>query len=315
MRVRAGVLAALLPFAWACAHSSQTRSTSLVDYLYPSGGKAAFEPAVPHLRLPLRVGVAFVPQGHEARSHPDAAGALTEQQKIDLLRHVAERFAEEPTVDAIEIIPSAYLRPQGGFANLDQLQRLYALDLIALVSYDQAQFTDQGWDSLSYWTGVAVYVVPAERNATHTLLDAAVFHIASRKLLFRAPGTSMVSGRATRVNLSEQLREDAARGFDEAAEDLAGNLDTALIEFRERVETRPEEVRVSRRGGGAYSGNGGFPLLLLAASLAAAAWSVRPRPSIAPAARSVRRRPSIAPAARSVRPRPSIAPAARSCRS
>ena len=78
------------------------------------------------------------------------------------------------------------------------------------------------------------------------MLDAAVFHIASRKLLFRAPGTSMVSGRATRVNLSEQLREDAARGFDEAAADLAANLDTALIEFRERVKARPAASRSAR---------------------------------------------------------------------
>ncbi len=273
---RPAALVALLALALGCAHSSHSRSTSLVDFLYPKGSRQpALQPTVPHLRLPLRVGVAFVPQGYarysEHSPRDTVGGGITEQQQIDLMRGVAERFAEETTVESIELVPGAYLRPYGGFANLDQLRRLYALDLIVLLSYDQVQFTDQGWDSLSYWTLVGAYMVPAERNATHTLLDAAVFDIESRKLLFRAPGTSTVSGRATPVNLGEDLRRDAARGFDEAARDLAANLDAALVDFRARVKENPAEVRVTNRSGGTYAGDGGWALLLLVAPLVAAA--------------------------------------------
>ena len=112
--------------------------------------------------------------------------------------------------------------------------------MIALLSYDQVQFTRDDALSITYWTLVGAYVVPGEKNDTHTLIDAAVFDIPSRKLLFRAPGTSMVKGRAAPINLEAKLARDSARGFDAAGEDMIANLDVALADFQVRVKERPE---------------------------------------------------------------------------
>ena len=87
------------------------------------------------------------------------------------------------------------------------------MDVIALASLDQTQFTDEGMFSLTYLTVVGAFVVPGDKNATHTMVDMAVYDIASRKLLFRAPGISYIKGLATPVNLREQLRNDSSAGF------------------------------------------------------------------------------------------------------
>lgn len=67
--------------------------------------------------------------------------------------------------------------------------------------------------------------MPGEKNDTHTMLDAAVYDIRSRKMLFRAPGTSHIKAHATLANLSEQRRSDSAVGFKKAATQMIANLD------------------------------------------------------------------------------------------
>ncbi|MFQ5487965.1 MAG: rhombotarget lipoprotein, partial [Gammaproteobacteria bacterium] len=160
---------------------------------------------------------------------------------------------------------SAYLTPAGVFSNLDQIRNMYGIDVIALVSYDQVQFTDEGMLSLTYWTLVGAYVVSGEKNDTSTMLDTAVYDIPSRKMLFRAPGTSQVKGRATPVNLSGELRADSLKGFQEATAAMIVNLDRQLASFREKIKSNPEQVKIVHRSG--YSGGGGavgiFELLIL----------------------------------------------------
>lgn len=248
--------------AGGCATTQSRQTTSLVDYLYPDAKEPVVEQGIPVLNLPLRVGVAFVPEAHGFGS-----AVLSEARKRQLLEEVAGHFRDRDFVHAIEIIPSAYLRPQGGFQNLDQLRTMYGVDVVALVSYDQAQFTDEGLSSLAYWTLIGAYVVRGEKNSTHTMVDAVIIDIASRKMLFRAPGTSFVAGSATPVNLSEQLRLDAGRGFEAAVADMIGNLDQELVVFQHRVRSNPEEYRVVRAPD--YKGGAGSPglfdaLLLLA---------------------------------------------------
>ena len=196
---------------------------------------------------------------------------LSETDKTALLEKVGQRFEQFDFIDAIEIIPSAYLIPQGSFANLDQIRTMYDIDVIALVSYDQTQFTDEGIASITYWTLVGAYVVPGEKNATHTMVDAAVYDIGSRTLLFRAPGVSRVKSKATPVNLSEQLRKDRLVAFERAADDLIVNLEEQLRRFRESIEQEPEKVKITRRDG--YSGGGftGWPLAALFAGIGMAA--------------------------------------------
>lgn len=226
-------------------------SASVVDFLYPDSKNPVVTPEIPVLRLPLRVGIAFVPGGAYGNA------ALSEKKKMDLMQQVADHFKQYPYVKDIELIPTAYLKKQGGFANLDQIRTMYGVDVIALVSYDQVQFTGEDFLSISYWTIVGAYVVPGEKNDTDTMLDTVVFDIKSRKMLFRAPGMNHVKGRATPVNLSEQLRLDSETSFDEAAKQMVGNLDQQLGMFKDKVKQRPEEYRVvstpeyeSRTGGG-----------------------------------------------------------------
>lgn len=265
--LRSAALVALLGVALAlggCTHHGYGRTrnaASVVDFLYPAGRAPAVTAEIPVLSLPLRVGIAFVPPGRGDLY--GVAEALTENQRLELLQTVADHFEEKPFVAGVEVIPSAYLRPGGSFSNLDQLRGLYGVDVVALVSYDQVQFTDRGFLSLTYWTIVGAYTVPAERNDTHTMLDTVVYDIASRKMLFRAPGTHHVRGRATPVNLSEELRADRQTGFEGAVQEMVVNLDRALEEFRVRVRERPEEYRVLERPGTA--GGGSLDPLALAA--------------------------------------------------
>jgi rhombotail lipoprotein len=247
-----------------CATQARYYS-SAVDYLYPNEKEPVEQPAVPVMEIPMKVGIAFVPDRGsrrqrtfwqnlfpgKSRSEPLA---LTEKQKIDLMDRVARHFKEYPYIHSIEIIPSAYLSPGGSFRNLDQVRTMYGIDAIALLAYDQVQFTDEGASSFLYWTVVGAYVVPGEKNTTQTMMDAVVYDIKSRKMLFRAPGTSQVKGRATPANLSEELRRNSEEGFNRAADEMVANLDQQLALFKDRVKESPEEYRVVHRAG--YSGGG-----------------------------------------------------------
>ncbi|MFL5561624.1 MAG: rhombotarget lipoprotein [Gemmatimonadaceae bacterium] len=256
---RTSALVPLLPliaFAIAgCASAPQHHATSVVNYLYPQRMDHVETASVPVLALPLRVGVAFVPED-EARCQPCAPRTLAESDRLDLMKQVAAHFRDPKLVKSIEIIPSAYLTPRGSFDNLDQLRSMFGVDVIALISYDQIQFVDQKRSSITYWTVVGAYLVNGEKNDTRTMVDAVVYDIASRRLLFRAPGVSHIKGSAAPVNLDEQLRNDSNRGFHEASTQLITNLDDQLAEFKQKVRESPEEYKVVRRGAAGGGGGG-----------------------------------------------------------
>lgn len=265
------IVAASLPLLAGCSMfgTSNHHATSVMAYLYPKDAEHTDTPAVPVLSLPLKVGIAFVPEDR-GRSQggpfvPSENASFGEKQKMALMKEVSDSFKKYPFVQSIELIPSAYVMPRGGFANLEQLRSMFGVDVIVLVSYDQVQFTDQGLLSLTYWTVVGAYVVRGEKNDTRTLMDAVVYDIPSRKLLFRAPGTSQIRAGATPVNLSEQLRRDSERGLNQAATNMVANLQEQLQLFRERVKSSPTEFKVVAKPG--YKGGGSMgagDLLMLA---------------------------------------------------
>jgi len=243
-----------------CAvHQSRTKS-SVVDYLYPKT-ETIVQPSVPVLTIPVSVGIAFVPEQGRANNNdrglwPGLGGAgITESQKNELLEKIAENFRKYEFVGNIEVIPSAYLTSGGSFSNLEQIKTMYNIDVIALVSYDQVQFTDEGLLSLTYWTVVGAYVVNGEKNDTSTMLDTVVMDINSRKMLFRAPGTSDIKGSSTLINLSEKLRIDRLNGFTEATDKMIVNLDQQLSSFKEKIKAKPEQVKITYSPG--YSGASG----------------------------------------------------------
>ena len=250
-------------------HSTR-HSSSLVNYLYPKGMSEPDKPGTPTLALPLKVGIAWVPE-QKAGAREYFTSALSENRKMELLSQVVPNFKSYEFVKSIEVIPSAYLTPGGGFANLDQIRSMYGVDVIALASYDQMQFTSEGLLSFAYWTVVGAYVVQGERNDTQTMIDTVVYDVASRKLLFRAPGTSRIKASATPVNLGEQLRKDSDRGFDQAATNMVANLQQQLAQFRQRVKESPAEFKVVHKPGYTGAGSVGWVGVVLAGLLGLAA--------------------------------------------
>ena len=249
----------------ACATQQTGSRSSVVSYLYPDSAAPQVTTSVPKLTLPLRMGIAFVPANHNSRSSNAMpwvevqANTLTENHKMAILQNIASHFSQQSFDEHIEIIPSAYLSSGGSFANLDQLKAMFGIDVIALVSYDQVQFTDDSKLSLSYLTLVGAYLVNGQKNDSNTLMDTAVYAIESRKLLFRAPGTSQIKGSSTMVNLQEKLRHDSLQGFVEASDEMIVNLQSELNSFTERLKQRPDDIQIVRSAG--YSG-GAFNLLL-----------------------------------------------------
>lgn len=242
-------------------HQRTSRYTSsVVEYLY-ANKQHVDVPTITRLSLPLQVGVAFVPESKAGLK----GGRLSEQERMELMQRISAEFKKLPFVKSIEVIPSAYLTPNGGFANLDQIRTMYGVDVIALLSYDQVQHTDEGLLSLSYWTIVGAYIIKGEKNDTSTMVDAAVYDISSRKLLFRAPGTSHIQGSATPVNLSEQLRTDSLQGFHSASDNLVANLQAQLESFKVKIKEMPKAYVVEHKPG--YTGGGSmgeaFSVLLL----------------------------------------------------
>jgi rhombotail lipoprotein len=269
---RLAIVAIAAALLTACGGASR-RSASLVDYLYPRDKDVAVTPSIPVLSLPLKLGIAFVPSADGHTSAPEADRQL-------LLNEIAEHFRKQTFVKSILVIPSAYLVPQGGFDNLDQIRKMLDVDVVALVSYDQAQFTHTSRTSFIYWTIIGAYLVEGERNDTRTLLDAALFDIASRRMLFRAPGMSHVKGAAAPVDVEKELRRDGEQGFRVAAKDLVENLGRELDAFKQKVREQPAEVKIverpeykARAGGGGGAGAADPMLITIAFMIAlTAAW-------------------------------------------
>lgn len=232
------------------------RSSSVVAYLYPDQANPLPPTSIPVLRLPLRVGIAFVPTGNGKSRGYYADTGVSEQQKSLLLERVAAEFRGRDYIQSIEIVPATYLRAGGGFDNLNQVRALLGVDVIALVAHDQVQFTNNNLLSLSYWTIVGAYIFHGNQNDTQTLMESAVYDIASRHLLFRAPGASRVEAGAAAVYVQQRLRADSAAGFDAATTELIANLKLQLEAFRERVKKSPGEVKIEHKPG--YTGGGDF---------------------------------------------------------
>lgn len=220
------------------------RSSSVVEYLATTAADSAPRGGRPTLHLPLRVAIAFVPVGNgTTRAHDEV---FTARDRMVLMEKVREHFSARPWVGSIELVPDQYVQARGGFANLDQLRRMLGVDVIALLSYDQVQFTDETRLSLTYLTIAGAYLVNGQKNDTRTMLDAAVFDLPTRRLLFRAAGESHVRAGATAVNVHQRRRDDAQRGFRKAADDLVTKLDAELERFAARVRDPNGDVVVIR---------------------------------------------------------------------
>lgn len=243
-------------------------SSSLVDFLYPSGALPPAENSIPQLHVPLRVGLAFLPSPNGAG--PDAA--LREQ----LLERVRQHFSDRKFVSDIVIIPDYYLGTQRGYPGLEALQRLYALDVVALVSYDQVTHTQENNWSLGYITIVGAYVLKGDRYDVATLLDLAVVDPATRSLILRAGGVDTRHGNSTLIDLPHDTRDSSAAAFSAAADQMIAHLDSALADFQAQVRAGHANVQVVHKDG-SKGGAGAFSWGWLAALLPLLIWRARRR--------------------------------------
>lgn len=290
------VLVLLLPASvcTACATVQMRSRSNMLDYLYPEGWAQAAPPSEVTLRLPVRVGLGFVPDwssvAHNTWSPSAQKPAFDEAHKQRLLRRIADTFRAHDDIGALEVIPSSYVSPGGGFANLERLATIFGIDLIALLAVDQIQFSDSTRLSLTYWTLLGSYLVDGEKNETRTLIEAVVYDIPSRTLLFRAAGESSLRGRSTIMSVGRSLRLKAEQGLEPATDDLIVNLNAALKEFRVQAATgsvrgpgtpaiqvfdqtgRKIESAIGGGFGGSFKGGGGggagaFGMLEIGAAL------------------------------------------------
>ena len=158
------------------------RRSSLSGYLGGKTSPPAASPVGPtHLQLPLRLGIAFVPAEAGQRSGSLNATApanlLDASQEQELHKQVSDLFGQKPWAMSFKIIPAQYLAKSGGFQDLEQVARSFGVEVMALVSVDQMQFSSPRWYSWTYWTLVGAYMVKGDKNDTTTLVDAAVYHV------------------------------------------------------------------------------------------------------------------------------------------
>jgi len=287
MRHRRALLWIGLPLLAAAAGCGGTlppsrRVNSALDFLYPQGTLAAVPASQVVLRLPVRVGLAFAP------SRENQVDPITEEQKQRLLARVAAAFREHEAIGNLEVVPTTYLQAGGGFANLEQIRSSLGLDLMVLLSYDQSQFTESTRASWTYLTVIGPLLIEGEKNDTRTVMDAVVYDIRSRALLFRAAGESTVKGHSSPLNVARKRRVFASEGFEKATGDLIAGLNVALEQFEEQAkrgtvqgpgtaaiamyDAKGEQITATSGGGGAL----GLPELIAATLLGLALLVRRP---------------------------------------
>lgn len=243
-----------------CAHhGSHHRSHSLVQLLYngaPEQSLARSETI--ELPVPLRVGLAFVP-GNTPSDFP------TEQQLAEVSEQVRAQFASDPAVSRIQLIPSQRLASVRGFDQLAELGRLYQVDVLALISYDQVLQRDYNKASLLYLTLVGGYFVKGNDASVQTFLETTVFDLRSRQLLFTASGRDARSDRASEVDAEKVSAKLQADSFAAASDQLRHELAISLELFRKELKDN-RHIVVKPRGGayGGHNGGGGsFPEVLI----------------------------------------------------
>ena len=261
MKRSAFALLAIVMFA-ACSSSWQVqRRSNMMSYLYPDEGVVAPQPTTEaKLQLPLRIGIAFVPEEPlRGRHHRGIESGIPPTAERELLEVVRKAFEGRDWVRQIVVVPTAYLTPGGGFDNLQQVARLMNVDVIALVSIDQLQTSDPRRLSFLYVSIIGAYMLPLDKNETRTMIDAAVFHVPTRTFLLRAPGTSRITGSSTAVDVGAALRERSLRGMKLAMGDLAGNLNSEVDSFKASVMAgERQDVDIYTRQGASVRGGGNF---------------------------------------------------------
>ncbi len=252
--------------------SKHMHSTSLVRFLYPLGKLPLEDKKDPVLNLPLRVGLAFIPDAVRQST-------INPATKNQLLENVKAAFEKKDYVDEIIIIPQMYFSNSKGYTTLDQVNRLYQLDVIALVSYDQIVNASDNLFSLSYLTIVGAYIFPGSNYKVNTLIDLAVIDVASRSILFRAAGTNGSKQSAVAsAYIQQAYRKKQNQGFSQAMQQMQTNLWLELDKFEQRLRKKDPQDRIKIKHRSGYSGGSvSLTLLFILLLLTIAKYFLKPK--------------------------------------
>ncbi|MCS6763366.1 MAG: hypothetical protein MO853_04500 [Candidatus Protistobacter heckmanni] len=134
-------------------NGTTNQAGSMVGYLFPDAKTAPqMQTSTALLRPPVKVGIALVP--------PEWGGnELPEAEKTRLLERVKAAFSSYDYIGKIQIVPTSYLQPRGGFANMERVARMLDFEVAVLVSYDQIQFVGSNSLAMLYWTIVGAYLI------------------------------------------------------------------------------------------------------------------------------------------------------------
>jgi rhombotail lipoprotein len=166
-------------------------------------------------------------------SGPDSLFSPDQEQALQ--QKVASVFQAKPWTQTFKIIPSHYLSRDGGFGDLDQVARTFGVDVIALVSVDQLQFSTPRWYAWTYWTLVGAYMIKGDKNDTTTVVDAAVYHVPSRTFLFRASGVGTVKGGSSWSGREDAFRLQSQESLSLAMDNLSPSLDQGVAAFKQDI--------------------------------------------------------------------------------
>ena len=233
-----------------------SKTTSLVNFLYPNG-HIPKDAENPTLHLPLRVGLAYVP---DASNESSIDVAL----KLELLESIKHEFNDLRYVQSIEIIPEIYLSNRQSKDQLSQLQQMYQLDVMALVSYDQIVNRKENLLALTYLTIVGNYIFPGSHFKVSTMIDMALIDLKTKRLLFRAAGTNASKGLSAEAYTNHQYDKHQNQDFTSAMLMMRGQLAVELHRFEQRLKAKDpnDDIKVVAKKGYDMSFNLNLVILL-----------------------------------------------------
>ena len=223
------------------------QSTSLVSFLYPKGKVPKENKLNPVLNFPMRVGLAFIPD-------KSSQTTLSLESKNKLLEQIKSAFIAKEYVNDIVIIPEIYLRGSG-YGTLEQVNNLYQLDVIALVSYDQIVNGRDNLLSLSYLTIVGAYILPGSGFDVSTMIDLAVIDVPSQSILFRSAGTNQLNkNKVPGAYTSQSYDKKQNISFAQAMQKMQANFHLELNKFEQRLRKKDPNDHIQVRHREGYSG-------------------------------------------------------------
>ncbi len=242
MKYTAIILMACFVFCSGCASYNNglrtvQKQSNLASFLFSGNQPQAPAQKAP-LLLPAKVGIAFVPGDPASSNLPDT----TKKEVIEAVRSQLAKHTKY--VAGAQSIPSIYLTPRGGVQNLEQVAQQFGVDVIVILGANQFQKHER--NSLAAFLDVTIigqYLIPGNTVDTATVLEAAVYHVPSRALIFRTDGANQMTSRSTHYGSSQTAQNAAASSILDASKKLVVSIGEALVGFEKFDAATAQEIQ------------------------------------------------------------------------